>query len=252
MRHLFKLTIFSFIVLSFLSCKKEEDVQVDDTTTSNTETNTDTDNTGGQSVDFQGKNYYPTTLSTEYTYNSTLYDAYKVEFTGTEDVGGTEYTKAKVTVDNSVSTYKALSNDEGATTISDVPNVGELVLKLIDSSKELNESWIAGTVEVVSSGVVTKTTYTGELTDKLSSFTVNGVVYDDVIEITLTTSIIYELSADYIALVGTEFAALMQENLNAADNTIVQKTYYANNVGMIKQVSADQPSLDLYLESKNF
>lgn len=167
-------------------------------------------------------------------------------------MGGTEYTKAKVTVDNSVSTYKALSNDEGATTISDVPNVGELVLKLIDSSKELNESWIAGTVEVESSGVVTKTTYTGELTDKLSSFTVNGVVYDDVIEITLTTSIIYELSADYIALVGTEFAALMQENLNAADNTIVQKTYYANNVGMIKQVSADQPSLDLYLGSKNF
>ena len=251
MRHLFRLTIFTFIVLSFLSCKKEDEVIIDDTKTTDG-TTSDTDNTGDQNIETQGKNYYPTTFSTKYIYNSSLYNNYSTEFVGTEKVNGVDYATAKTIADNSTIMSKALSNNTGVTTIASVANGGELVLKLIDYSKALNESWTAGTIEVAGAGTVTKTTYTATLTNKFTSLAVNGVVYDDVIEVSLVTSMVYSLSAQYIALVGADFAEIMQENLNASATDILQKTYYANNVGMIEQISVDQPTLNVDLESKNF
>ena len=262
MKYLFNLTISAFIILSLFSCKKEEDITLDDTAVDQTDqTNDDekeeTDDKESEDEDPSKEsesNYYPTTVGTKYTYSSPQYDTYTVEYTGTEMVSGIEYTTIKTITDTQITKSKSLSTANEAIVISTAPrlNSGEFSLKVIDKTKNLNESWIVGNIDVNQSGIISSSEYSAKFTDKLSKLEVNGIIYDDVIEITMSTTTTVILSEEYKKLIGEDMVAYLEQNLASQNKSISQKTYYANNIGMIKQTSDDMESLYAELVSTNF
>jgi hypothetical protein len=251
MKHLFNLTIISFIILSLFSCEKEEDVIVEDTTVNQTDTTDEETEENDTSSVVEGTNYYPTTIGNKYTYSSSQYGTYTVEYTGTEMVSGVEYTTIETVMDSGTTSSLVLSNANEVTVIAEAMqlNTGKLSLKILDKTKSLYSSWVVGNVSVDQSGVMSTTDYTAKFTDKLSALEVNGVTYEDVIEITMTTTTSISLSEVFKAQIGEQAAALLENSYASQNISISQKTYYANNVGMIKQTSDDYDILEVMIVS---
>ncbi len=204
-----KLPLIAILAIGTLitSCSKDDDGTTD--TSSNT-----------------GKNYLPITTGNNWTYNGST--SYTTTVGGTSVIGGETYHA----MSNSTSTSQSYVRKSGSEyLIVDQQGYGTLTPQvLLKEAAAQGDVW-NWTLSVTNSGYTTVNEYQFSIYDKLSSLTVNGVTYNDVLVIDLD--------------LNTYFGGQLYYTLNDS------RYYYANNIGMIKAEITGSTPVNLVSYSVN-
>lgn len=231
----FKLLLLGALVaITFSSCSKKSDDPAPSST-----------NSSGANV---SGSYFPSTTNSTWSFDGGN-GPYTATVTGKEKViGGSTYRElSSVYESNSSSPVLSYVRKDGNKYYSS-NDLGTFNLKMIDLDLPVGTTWNF----IYPANQYSNAVYTSKVTGVNLTRTVNSVNYTNVISVEmLTTS---EYSASYIATLksgGVPQNVIDQMVAQLAASKISQTTYYALNVGLIEQVSADYPQLAVNLKSSS-
>ena len=237
----FKFLMFFLLFSLLLSCKKDEEKDMDPAVES---TIVDT------SDSLVSEDYYPLSIGNSWVYFGAAFGEYTISVDKEVEIGGVKWKELLTVYTNGDPSTTAHTRWEGSKMISksNVPTGEELLLTLLDVTKNKGDSYNAGSVTYKNSGTIHDAKYTSTVIDKHESFTFNNVVYADVFEIQLDGSFSFKIDRGFYAGYGFSKEELDELESIYDDYPVTKSSqvmYFAKNIGLIGQRSVSTPSLNV-------